>query len=48
MIELTCHECGEPLGEGAEIWLEPGTGLPDETSGEPYCPGCADPIGIAA
>lgn len=48
MTELRCHECGAPLAEGDEIWLEPGTGRPDEASGEPFCPGCAHPIGIAA
>ena len=48
MTQLTCHDCGEPLAEGTEVWREPATGRPDEATGEPYCPACADPIGIAA
>jgi hypothetical protein len=37
-----------PLPEGSEVWLSPETGHPDEVAGEPYCAGCASPIGIAA
>lgn len=48
MNDLTCHECGEPMAEATEIWLAPETGRPDETAGEPYCAGCASPMGIAA
>ena len=48
MTTHTCHECGHALPEGSEIWLSPETGLPDEASGEPYCPDCASPVGIAA
>ena len=48
MTEHRCHECGEPIREGAETWLAPHDMLPDEGSGEPFCPGCAAPLGIAA
>jgi hypothetical protein len=47
MTHITCHDCGEPLAEGAEVWLG-SDGLPDEGAGEPYCAGCATPLGIAA
>jgi hypothetical protein len=48
MSLLSCHECAQTLTEGGEIWLSPETGRPDEDGGEPYCPGCACPMGIAA
>jgi hypothetical protein len=48
MTTHQCHDCGLPLPEGSEIWLSPETGRPDEDAGEPYCAGCASPIGIAA
>ena len=48
MTSHDCHDCGQALAEGSEIWLSPETGHPDESSGEPYCPDCASPIGIAA
>lgn len=48
MTTLSCHECGEALPEDSEIWLAPETGRPDEAGGEPYCAGCASPLGIAA
>lgn len=43
-----CHECGGPLAEGEEAWLRPEDGAPDSDAGEPYCPGCAAPLGLAA
>lgn len=48
MTTHACHDCGHALPEGSEIWLSPETGDPDEASGEPYCPDCAAPVGIAA
>ena len=48
MTEFTCHDCREPIREGAEVWLAPHDLLPDESAGEPYCAGCAAPLGIAA
>ncbi|HMN98864.1 MAG TPA: hypothetical protein PKD59_05575 [Miltoncostaeaceae bacterium] len=47
MPTIPCHDCGHPVPEGAEIWLD-ADGAPDEAGGEPYCPGCAAPLGIAA
>jgi hypothetical protein len=47
MPTFPCHECGHPVPEGAEIWLD-ADGRVDEASGEPFCPGCAAPLGIAA
>ena len=35
------------IPEGAEVWLS-AEGSPDEAAGEPFCPGCAAPLGIAA
>lgn len=43
-----CHECGRPIEEGAVLWLAPADGRPDEAAGEPYCPGCAAPLPLAA
>jgi hypothetical protein len=48
MSQLICHECGGPIPEGLEAWRDPDDGRPDESGGEPYCPGCASPLGIAA
>lgn len=48
MSTHTCHECGEAIPDGAEVWRAPESGLPDETGGEPFCPSCAHPLGIAA
>jgi hypothetical protein len=47
MPTIPCHDCGHPIPEGTEIWLD-ADGAPDEGSGEPFCPGCAAPLGIAA
>jgi hypothetical protein len=47
MPTFRCHECGHPIPEGAEIWLD-ADGAPDEASGEPFCAGCATPLPIAA
>ena len=47
MPTIPCHDCGHPIPEGTEIWLD-ADGAPDEASGEPFCPGCAAPLGIAA
>jgi hypothetical protein len=47
MPTIPCHDCGHPILEGTEIWLD-ADGAPDEGSGEPFCPGCAAPLGIAA
>ena len=43
-----CHECGAPLADGEETWLRPEDDAPDADGGEPYCPGCAAPLGLAA
>ncbi|MGD9696889.1 MAG: hypothetical protein AB7V42_14655 [Thermoleophilia bacterium] len=48
MPYLTCHECRAPIPDDAEVWLSPELGVPDEDDGEPYCPACAIPPGIAA
>lgn len=48
MSTFRCHECGAPIDAGEEIWQAPHDGLPDEAAGEPYCAGCAAPLGIAA
>ena len=45
---IRCHDCGELVPEGVEVWLTPETRRPDEGAGEPYCPACAGPVGIAA
>lgn len=47
MPTFPCHECGHPIPDGAEIWLD-ADGRVDEATGEPFCPGCATPLGIAA
>lgn len=47
MTRITCHDCRGPITDGAEVWLG-ADGLPDEATGEPYCPDCATPLGIAA
>jgi hypothetical protein len=47
MSTLACPDCGAPLDAGEELWRAPEDGTPDE-DGEPYCPGCACPVGIAA
>ena len=47
MPTFPCHDCGHPIPDGAEIWLD-ADGAPDEAAGEPFCPGCAAPLGIAA
>ncbi len=47
MDTFPCHECRAPVAEHAVAWLAP-DGLPDEAGGEPYCPGCAHPLPIAA
>jgi hypothetical protein len=48
MTTILCHDCRAPLPEGLELWRAPDDGRPDEDSGEPYCPECAAPLGIAA
>lgn len=48
MTMILCHECRSPLPEGLALWRAPDDGRPDEDSGEPYCPDCAAPLGIAA
>jgi hypothetical protein len=45
---FACHDCGAPLEPGEELWRAAEDGTPDEADGEPYCPGCARPLGIAA
>lgn len=48
MESFPCHECGHPVPEDAIAWLAPADGRPDESGGEPYCPGCATPVPLAA
>ena len=45
---IACHDCGAQIPDGLELWRAPHDGHPDEDSGEPYCPECAAPLGIAA
>jgi hypothetical protein len=45
---ISCHDCGAQIPDGLELWRAPEDGHPDEDSGEPYCPECAAPLGIAA
>jgi hypothetical protein len=47
MSTFACHECGEALDAGEELWRAPEDGSPDD-DGEPYCAACASPLGIAA
>lgn len=47
MSEFPCHGCGQAIPDGDEAWLAP-DGSPDEVTGDPWCPGCATPLGIAA
>ena len=48
MDTFPCHECGQPVAEDVVVWLTAADGSPDERSGEPFCPGCAAPLPIAA
>jgi hypothetical protein len=48
MDTFTCHECGRPVEEDVIAWLAPIDRFPDEAGGEPFCPGCAPPLPIAA
>jgi hypothetical protein len=47
MESFACHDCGVPLEPDEELWRAPEDGSPDD-GGEPYCPACATPLGIAA
>jgi hypothetical protein len=48
MTSFTCHDCGQAIPEGGEVWLGPADGRPDDDQGEPYCRACAGPVGLAA
>lgn len=48
MDTFPCHQCGEPVDESDVIWRTAADGRPDERAGEPFCPGCAAPLPIAA
>ncbi len=48
MNPFTCHLCDEEIPEGGELWLAPADGRADEEDGEPHCPECAGPVGLAA
>ena len=47
MEPFACHDCSMALEPGLELWRAPEDGSPDD-DGEPYCAGCAHPLGIAA
>lgn len=47
MMTFTCHDCGEEIPDGSELWVAHDGHL-DDADGEPYCPGCAAPLGLAA
>lgn len=47
MTAFICHDCGEEITDGAELWLAH-DGRADDADGEPYHPGCATPLGLAA
>jgi hypothetical protein len=48
METFDCHECRQAVDEGVVVWLAAFDGRPDETGGEPFCPGCAAPAPLAA
>lgn len=48
MDTFACHDCREPVPDDLVAWLSPSDRRPDEDAGEPFCPGCAAPLPLAA
>lgn len=48
MDTFPCHECGAPVDDATITWRTGDDHRVDEAAGEPYCPGCAGPLPLAA